>query len=197
VKFTIMVQKTRFMPIGSVLLMATILAAIGSAADGPRNPQQSGQAPGDGGADTLLEVDLLQHEGGITDFLAAEQRGGRQGHLPPSNLNVELVGQLTVSDIVPGRISDVGALGNFAYLGAFAEPCGSGGVYVVDISDPSNPREVGFIATGPGSFVGEGVQARRLDTKDFKGDVLVINNEVCKATGNQIGGLSIFDVIDP
>ena len=129
--------------------------------------------------------------------LLDDQHGGPGGHLPASNLNVQLVGQLTVSGIVPGRISDVGVLGNYAYLGAFNQPCGSGGVYVVDISDPTAPTEVGFIPTASGSFVGEGVQAIRLNTSSFKGDILVINNEICANTGSQIGGFSIFDVTNP
>lgn len=126
-----------------------------------------------------------------------DQHGGAGGHLPASSLNVELVGQVTVSNIVPGRISDVGLLGNYAYLGAFNQPCGSGGVYVIDISDPTNPTEVGFIPTASGSFVGEGVQAIKINTKSFKGDILVINNEICAITGSQIGGFSIYDVTNP
>jgi hypothetical protein len=104
---------------------------------------------------------------------------------------------LTVSNIVPERISDVGVLGNYAYLGAANQPCGKGGVYVIDISDPSTPTEVGFIATAPGSFVGEGVQAVTLNTRSFQGDALIINNEVCAFTGEQIGGFSIYDVTNP
>jgi len=145
-----------------------------------------GHTVGDDVADTPLEADSLH-----------EQHGGPGGHLPASSQNVQLVGQVTVSGIVPGRISDVGVLGNYAYLGAFNQPCGSGGVYVVDISDPTAPTEVGFIPTASGSFVGEGVQAISLNTPSFKGDILVINNEICAITGSQIGGFSIYDVTNP
>lgn len=159
-------------------------------ADPPPAHDPSGGAP-----DTPIEADQLE-EGLVTDGLPG-QHSGVGGHLPGSSSNVELVGQVTVSGIVPGRISDVGVLGNFAYLGAFNQPCGQGGVYVVDISDPTNPTEVGFIPTAPGSFVGEGVQAIHLNTKKYKGDILVINNEICAITSSQIGGFSIFDVTNP
>jgi hypothetical protein len=111
---------------------------------------------------------------------------------------VNLVGQLTVDDATPGRIADVGVLGNYAYLAAFDDgTCRQAGAYVVDISNPTNPTQVGFIPTAPGSYVGEGMQALSLNTKSFKGDVLVMNNEICALTGQQIGGFSLFDVSDP
>ena len=175
-----------------IALGALLLWAVGGGA--APNPTH---VPGDGVVDTPLEAHAVHDSGGVTDGTGSLQHGGLGGHLPGSSLNVQLVGQLTVSGIVPGRISDVGALGNYAYLGAFTAPCGSGGVYVVDISDPTNPTEVGFIPTASGSFVGEGVQAISLNTKPFKGDILVINNEICAITGSQIGGFSIFDVTDP
>lgn len=145
-----------------------------------------------------LEMDILRHGDEDPEGLAGgHQHGGLAGHLPGSSRNVELVGQVTVSGIVPGRISDVGVLGNHAYLGAFREPCGEGGIYVIDISEPALPMEVGFIPTAPGSFVGEGVQAVHIETELFNGDILVINNEICENTGSQIGGFSLFDVSDP
>ena len=149
----------------------------------------TGHVIGDDVVDTAIEADAAHH--------IDEQHGGTGGHLAASSLNVDLVGQLTVSGIVPGRISDVGVLGNYAYLGAFNQPCGSGGVYIVDISDPTAPTEVGFIPTAAGSFVGEGVQAISLNTPSFKGDILVFNNEICALSGSQIGGFSIYDVTDP
>jgi hypothetical protein len=176
----------------TLLGLLLVLASMGgvTATDPPRH------VIGDGTADTPVEVHDL-HDG-ITDGTDnSQQHGGVGGHLPASSLNVDLVGQLTVSGIVPGRIADVGVLGNYAYLGAFNQPCGAGGVYIVDISNPSNPVEVGFIPTASGSFVGEGVQAISLNTPAFRGDILVINNEICGISGSQIGGFSIFDVTDP
>jgi len=131
-----------------------------------------------------------------TPLEAHAQHGGVGGHLPASSANVELVGKLRLTD-VPGRISDVATLGDYAYLGAYDTPCGEGGVYVVDISNPSSPTEVGFIPTASGSFVSEGLQALSLNTSAFKGDILIINNEICDISGSQIGGFSIFDVTNP
>ena len=168
----------------TLFLVSFSLMTVPVALAAPEDPPS--HVVGDEVADTPLEIEALH-----------AQHGGVGGHLPASSLNVQLVGQVTVSGIVPGRISDVGVLGNYAYLGAFNQPCGSGGVYVVDISDPTSPTEVGFIPTASGSFVGEGVQAISLNTKSFKGDILVINNEICALTSSQIGGFSIFDVTNP
>ena len=39
-----------------------------------------------------------------------------------------------------GRVADVSAKGNYAYLTMFYEPsCGRGGVQIVDIGDPAEP----------------------------------------------------------
>lgn len=80
---------------------------------------------------------------------------------------MELVGRLTVHDAAPGIVSDVGVLESTAYLGQFVPGClpdGGGGVYVIDVSDPANPSEIGFVPT-PGAFVGEGVQATSVNTR--------------------------------
>jgi hypothetical protein len=113
--------------------------------------------------------------------------------------NVELVSKLQLSGVVPDRIADVTVAGNYAYLAATDQPaCAAGGVYVVDISDVHNPREVGFIATGPGSFVGEGQQVISLHTSAFRGDVLLFNNQICGAVvEGTVGGATLVDVTDP
>lgn len=47
------------------------------------------------------------------------------------------------------KISDVGVLGDFAYLGEWAgglvTPTCRGGVHVVDISNPADPEKVAFL----------------------------------------------------
>ena len=151
------------------------------------------------GAGGVGEVQhAISDDVGDTPLEEHAQHGVAAGHLAASSANVELVGKLRLSGVVPGRISDVGTLGDYAYLGAYNEPCGSGGVYVVNISNPASPVEVGFIPTASGSFVSEGVQALSIKTKSFKGDILVINNEICDDTsGSQIGGFSIYNVTNP
>src|SRR3972149_2035948 len=180
-----------------LLLMALILTAVGVVL-----ADQIGErhVVGDGVIDTPLEADELHHGGGITDGDdAGEQHGAPGGHLPASSLNVQLVGQLTVSDAAPGLISDVAVLGNTAYLGQLSPGClpdGGGGVYIIDISNPASPTQVGFVPT-PGTYVGEGVQAIKLNTPAFKGDLLVVNGESCGTIPNRVGGFSLYDVTNP
>ena len=112
---------------------------------------------------------------------------------------VTLVGKGQVHNARPGIVSDVGTLGNFAYLGAFnSDPC-EGGVYVMDISDLTNPHEVGFIAATQGSFVGEGVHPIHINTPAFNGDLLSYSNEVCtnSAAPPAVGGATLVDISNP
>jgi hypothetical protein len=116
---------------------------------------------------------------------------------------IEFVSQVTVHDAEPELIADVTAFGNYAYLARFggadcAGPEGGGpdgGVYVIDISDPANPREVGFIRTHQDTLVGEGMQVVHVTTPEFTGDVLVLNHEGCGK--NYKAGVSLWDVTDP
>lgn len=180
--------------IGFLLLALSLMAVPWAAA----HEQDGGHSHivGDGIADTPLEMDQVQKQ--------AEQHGGSGGHLPGSSQNVELVGQVTVSGATgvdkPSHIADVAAHGNYAYLAARrlnTNPCGQGGVYVIDISDPASPTEVGFIAFPPHSYPGEGMQVISLNTPNFKGDILVTNNENCGTNPARVGGMSIYDVTDP
>ena len=163
--------------------LGALVLFAGTGVAGAGGPDQRQRAVSDADVDTAV--------GGHA------QHGEIGGHLPASSANVELVGKVRLSGVVPGRISDVGTLGDYAYLGAYNEPCGSGGVYIVDISNPASPVEVGFIPTASGSFVSEGVQALSIKTRSFKGDILVINNEICDVTGSQIGGFSIYNITNP
>jgi hypothetical protein len=131
---------------------------------------------------------------------AAEHPGG-PGHLPPGSRNMTLVSKLRLTD-VEGGIADVAAFGNYAYLNKFSPECasngGSGtGVEIVDISDPTSPSNVGFIAAHQNSYVGEGVHVVHADTPSFTGDILIHNNETCNATAFAPSGASLWDVTDP
>jgi hypothetical protein len=127
------------------------------------------------------------------------RHGGDFGRLDGSRNNVALIGKGVVHNPSEGQVSDVGVLGNYAYLGAFSTtPC-QGGVYVMDISNLRQPREVGFIAASQGSFVGEGVHPIRFDTPKFRGDVLAYSNELCAdaAVPPAVGGATLVDISDP
>jgi hypothetical protein len=168
--------------------------------------QQRRHVVNDGIADTPVEVDGLHHGAGPSDG-GGHQHPGVGGHLPGSSENVELIGQVTIKGVTPGQIADVGTLGNFAYLGKFDDgTCEEtvanggeyvGGAYVVDISNPRHPKEVGFVPTANGSYTGEGVQALSIKTRHFRGDILVLNNEICGISGEQIGGFTIYDITNP
>lgn len=154
------------------------------------------------------------HGGGREDFPGEgvadgiyKQHDGDEGHLPPVNRNVTLVGKGEVTNPSgagnTGRVADVTAFGDYAYLTAFREPtCERTGVHVMDISDPARPAEVtsAFIPTSDGSYAGEGIQVERIDNQYFKGDLLAHQNETCPGETPpppNLGGISLWDVTDP
>jgi hypothetical protein len=140
--------------------------------------------------DEVVDSPLAQHEA------HDQQHSEPGGHLPGSSENVELVGQLDIEGAAAGRVADVSAYGNYAYLTVRdPEGCADAGVAVMDISDPTDPVQVGFIDATEGSFPGEGSQVVDLRTPSFRGQVLVFNNEICALGGE--GGVSLWDVTDP
>ncbi len=146
--------------------------------------------------------DMFTDDGGIlpgTFERHLHQHGGDAGHMPAANKNVDVVSRLRLKNVGPEKIADVGVSpdGNTAFLAAWGHvTCKYNGVHVVDIADPAAPREVAFIQAKEGSTPGEGVQALRLTTPFFNGDLLVTNNEKCKdKTG--VGGMNLYDVSTP
>lgn len=154
------------------------------------------------------------HGGGREDFPGEgvadgmyKQHDGDEGHLPPVQDNVTLVGKAEVTNPSGagnvGRVADVTAFGDYAYLNAFREPtCEQAGVHVMDISDPANPVELtdAFIPTSAGSYAGEGIQIEHLDNQFFQGDLLAHQNETCPGqtpAPPNLGGISLWDVTDP
>ena len=147
-----------------------------------------------------------------TDFAADDfyydhhaQHGPSSDHLPGSVDSVDLVGKLKLTNQV-GDISDVSAMATtadgtlYAYLGDWGAKCQSGGVHVVDVSDPANPVKVGFLNAGGSGYQTEGIQALHIDTDAYTGDILVVSNEWCLAKANpklNPGGITIYDINDP
>src|SRR5215204_6328899 len=128
------------------------------------------------------------------------QHSEEEGHLDPINENVIEIGNLDIfaDEEEPGRIADVSAYGNYAYLTAFWEPeCDRGGVYIVDIADPTAPELVTLIPSHRGTFSGEGSQVIHLETKYFTGEVLAYQNEICPGDTKGVGGITLVDVTDP
>ncbi|MDQ4097852.1 MAG: hypothetical protein M3144_08305, partial [Actinomycetota bacterium] len=131
-----------------------------------------------------------------------QQHGDDHGHLDPvQTTNIDLIGftDLFADGEQPGRIGDVSAKGNYAYLTVFREPeCDRGGVQIVDISDPANPKSAGYIPSHLGTYAGEGSQVISLNTRSFKGDVLIYQNEICAGKEqNGVGGVTLIDVTNP
>jgi hypothetical protein len=142
-------------------------------------------------------------EGGAKSHLG--QHGPTSGHLPPSSKNVDLLGKLRLTNF-EGDISDVSALRSeederwYAYVGDWGADCPTGGVNVVDINDPADPRKVGFLESPGFGYVTEGVHALHIETAKFEGDILVISNEWCQPDAdpkNNPGGITIWDITKP
>ena len=127
---------------------------------------------------------------------------------PEPSATLDLVGQLDVP--YDGLTSDVWALGNYAYLGSFSSPFCSfdiTGTRIVDISDPVNPAQVGFIKDKQGTRTND-VKAFSIDTSKWSGDILITTNEGCgfslprlNSNGGKPragrGGINIYDISDP
>ncbi|MBW3576922.1 MAG: hypothetical protein KY462_04120 [Actinobacteria bacterium] len=138
------------------------------------------------------------------------QHGALDGHLAGSGAwgNIELLSTLDLTNI-DDLIADVAVSpdGNWAYLANWGRPdCAANseagginnpdaGAYVVDISDPANPTQAGFIPHHQDSRPGEGMQVVEVTTKFFDGQMLVMNSEQCGKNGK--GGVVLWDVSDP
>jgi hypothetical protein len=140
--------------------------------------------------------------------LPGDQHGQTAGHLPPVSQGVRLVGKAEVTNPSgasnDGRVADVSAYGNYAFLTAFRDPtCEKGGAHVVDISNPRNPSEVtsAFMETTQHNYAGEGSQTLRLKNEFFDGVLFIHQNETCPSAPAPTapatrGGINIWDVTD-
>ena len=177
-----------------LLICLVLLTAALPAPAGAQGPERLRQQAADEAAarDAFDPVD-----GGYQ--LHDHQHGAEDGHLPGTQKNVRLVGRADIRGAAPGRVADVAAAGNFAYL-TVRDPVNctgeeAAGVAIFKIANPWRPRQIGFIEATQGSQPGEGAQVVRLHTRAFKGRVLITNNEICGAGGE--GGMSLYDVRNP
>jgi hypothetical protein len=133
----------------------------------------------------------------VNSALEHGQHGPLSGHLPPTQRNVDLVSKLELTTL-EGGIADVGYFKGFAYLNRWYPHCpNNAGVAVVDIRDPNNPQEVGFLPANTNEVPGEGVHVMEVHTPFFDGDILLANNEACVTANPSVLGLSAWDVTDP
>jgi hypothetical protein len=164
----------------------------------------------------VLVAFALSLAGTGTVFADPGQHGPTEGHLLGTGAEgkIELVSSVEVSGAGPELIADVAVDpdGNFAYLANWGSPdcpilesvpgneaggrkASDAGVWVVDISDLDNPVEVAFIPMSQDTRPGEGMQVLHIDTDEFTGDVLAVNEESCGK--NFKAGFSLWDVTDP
>ena len=180
-----MIRRSSSRRVSAVALTAGLLAGV---AAGPAwaHPDHDDAVVADDGSATDGQHD-------------AKQDDGDEGHLPPKKENVRVIGKLKIAGVVPGQIADVAALKDTAYLASFRDSnCTKGGFYVVDIKNAAAPKQLGFVPSTPGTYVGEGMQALSVETPAFTGDLLVHNNETCDAvkSGGK-AGITLVDVTDP
>lgn len=147
----------------------------------------------------------------LTFVLAFSTTMASASHGGSSSPELQVVGQFNPFGGVDGLTTDVWAYGNYAYLGSFDEPFCSldlTGVRIIDISDPANPTQVGFIPS-PANTRANDVKVTHIETPFFNGEILIHSNESCSngfvpklvsngavaAPGNN--GIAIYDVTDP
>jgi hypothetical protein len=128
--------------------------------------------------------------------------GGEAGRLsvPAEAKGLKLVGKSDLAGKLAGagRVADVSAKGDYAYLTMFYEPtCGRGGVQIVNIADPANPKMAGYVPSHTDTYSGEGSQVISMDTASFKGELLIYQNEWCPNSTNGVGGVTLVDVSNP
>ena len=111
--------------------------------------------------------------------------------------------------LIEQATTDVWALGNYAYIGTFNSPCGTGenyvegvgevdlvdgvdepGIVIFDIRNPNKPRYVGNLPSVEGSRTND----VKVYTASDGTDILVHSNESC---GGGKGGIELYDVSDP
>ena len=177
----------------TIVAMLTLVGVAGAQTVPQRASSQAADAR-PASEDTMPGRQAMQHG-------MAMQHGEEEGHLPASSANVSLIGKLEPTEefgpIAEGQIADLAVHRGFAYLNSWNEPtCTKGGVYVIDIRNPREPEEIGFIPAVPGNFHGEGAQVMRSFTRSFTGRLLAVNNEKCSDT-EAGGGFDLYDVTDP
>lgn len=98
-----------------------------------------------------------------------------------------------------GRIGDVSAKGNFAFLTHYREPtCERRDRPGRRHLQPGQPKKGPYIPSPLGTYAGEGSQVVSLNSKSFEGDVLIYQNEICAGKEqNGIGGVTLVDVTNP
>ena len=81
--------------------------------------------------------------------------------------------------------------GKHAYVGTWSGNCSGVGAKIVDVNDPTHPKQVAYVG-GRTGVSNEDLVVQHIGTRD----VLAIGVQPCKGQGGT-GGLALFDVTDP
>lgn len=141
--------------------------------------------------------------------LHGDQHGSNEGHLPPTSRGVKLVGKAEVTNPSgagnEGRVADVSAYRDHAFLTAFRDPtCERTGAHVINIKNPRKPYEVtsAFMPTTDGNYAGEGSDVIEIRNRHFSGALFIHQNETCPDAAEPTaprtrGGINIWNVTNP
>jgi len=113
-----------------------------------------------------------------------------RGNTPAAGRQTRELGNAAVAAVN----GDVWAHGDYAYVGAWAEPCDGRGVRILDVSNPASPTQVATAAGYPNTSA-EDMQVLSVSTASFTGDLLGVGIQPCADEG--FGGLALWDVTDP
>ncbi|GIJ50659.1 hypothetical protein Val02_75450 [Virgisporangium aliadipatigenens] len=186
-------QKRRLALTAPLVLLVALIA--------PATPASAHPDHGGGGRE------MFPGEGVVRD----NEKSSPQQHagLNPTSRGVKLVGKAEVTNPSGtgnlGRIADVSAYGNYAFLTAFREPtCENTGAHVINMKDPRRPYEVksAFMPTDAGNYAGEGSDVISIYNRYYKGPLFIHQNETCPTAGAPTaprtrGGINIWDIKDP
>jgi len=190
-----MMRRRRPLLLAVPLVVLSVMLAPGQTALAhPEHPDPAGGS-----------VEMFPGEG----VVHGDQHGSATGHLPPVSRGVKLIGKAEVTNPSgagnDGRVADVSAYGNYAFLTAFREPtCEQTGAHVINIADPRNPFEVrnAFMPTTADNYAGEGSDVIEVHNAFFDGVLFIHQNETCPGApaptqpGSR-GGINIWNVNDP
>ena len=215
---------TRLLRAGMIALLATLLLTTSSAANERLTPADVGawDAPVTSAGEDSWVPQYVDGRSAFSRWAAGKaESSGSVESLPPESRNVELVGELQMDtpdafkfnpstglpdpsqpDVMPGQIADLAVYKNIAYLKTWLDAsCRRGGIFVVDISNPSRPRQVSFLPAASNTRHGEGVIVLTMNTPAGPMDVLAVNNEPmpspCPQTVQNAGGFDLWNVTNP
>jgi hypothetical protein len=217
------VPATRLLRAAPIALLASLLLATSSAADDRLTPVDVGawDAPLMSSGEDSWVPQYVDGRSAFSRWAPGKESGGSVESLPPVSHNIDLIGELQMDtpdafkfdpatgqpdpsqpDVMPGQIADLAVYKNVAYLNSWSDAsCRRGGIFVVDISDVTKPRQVGFLPAAPNTRHGEGAIVLTVNTATGPMDVLAVNNEPmpspCPQTVRNAGGFDLWNVTNP